>query len=114
MVRRTGPMFRRELSAWIVSACVRAPSVGETKSLKREFRLGHVRLKVIPKNARALRILSDGRDLGPYISGAKLELMEGIHNLELRGEKLSEPVPVEVNINHADITETVVDVSKYL
>jgi serine/threonine protein kinase len=87
---------------------------GETKSVKREFRLGHVRLKVIPKNAGSLRILRDGRDLGPYISGAKLELMEGTHNLELRGDKLTEPVPVEVNIKRGDITETVVDVSKYL
>jgi serine/threonine protein kinase len=87
---------------------------GETKSLKREFRLGHVRLKVIPKNAGALRILREGRDLGPYISGAKLELMEGTHNLELRGEKLSEQVPVEVTVKRGDITEAVVDVSKYL
>jgi hypothetical protein len=87
---------------------------GETKSVKREFRLGHVRLKVIPKTAGSLRILRDGRDLGPYMQGAKLELMEGVHTLELRGEKLTEPVPVEVLIKRGDVTETVVDVSKYL
>jgi hypothetical protein len=32
----------------------------------------------------------------------------------LRGEKLSEPVPVEVTVKRGDITEAVVDVSKYL
>jgi serine/threonine protein kinase len=87
---------------------------GETKIVKREFRMGYVRIKVMPKNAGALRILRDGRDLGPYLPGAKLELMEGTHALELRGDKLTEPVPLEVHIKGRDITETVVDVSKYL
>jgi len=40
--------------------------------------------------------------------------MEGTHNLELRGDKLKEPVPVEVHVKGRDITEAVVDVSKYL
>ncbi|HEX8702053.1 MAG TPA: protein kinase [Myxococcaceae bacterium] len=87
---------------------------GETKSLKREFRLGHVRLKITPKNTGKLYILRDGRDLGAVLPGAKLELMEGTHQLELRGDKLSEPVPVEVNIKRGDITEVAVDLSKYL
>jgi serine/threonine protein kinase len=87
---------------------------GETKSVRREFRMGHVRLKIIPKNTGSLRVLRDGQDLGPYLSGTKLELMEGTHNLELRGDKLTEPVPVEVHVKGRDITETVVDVSKYL
>jgi hypothetical protein len=87
---------------------------GETKSVRREFRMGHVRLKIIPKNTGALRVLRNGQDLGSYQSGTKLELMEGTHNLELRGDKLSEPVPVEVHVKGRDITEAVVDVSKYL
>jgi hypothetical protein len=87
---------------------------GETKNVKREFRMGHVRIKVVPKGAGSLRILRDGRDLGPYLAGAKLELMEGTHQLELRGDNLKEPVQVEVHIKGRDITETVVDVSKSL
>lgn len=87
---------------------------GETKSVKREFRLGHVRLKITPKNTGKLTILREGRDLGTVIPGTKLELMEGTHQLELRGDKLSEPVPVEVNIKRGDITEVAVDLSKYL
>jgi hypothetical protein len=86
----------------------------ETKVVKREFRMGHVRLKIIPKSAGSLRILKDGRELGPYLPGSKLELMEGTHTLELRGDKLTEPVQVEVNIKGRDLTETVVDVSKNL
>jgi hypothetical protein len=87
---------------------------GETKNVKREFRMGHVRIKVVPKGAGSMRILRDGRDLGPYLAGAKLELMEGTHMLELRGDNLKEPVQVEVHIKGRDITETVVDVSKSL
>ncbi|MDY7225299.1 serine/threonine protein kinase [Hyalangium rubrum] len=87
---------------------------GETKTIKREFRLGHVRLKVIPKSAGALKITRDGQDLGPYLPGGKLELMEGTHTLELRGDNLKESVMVEVTVKARDLTEKVVDVSDKL
>ena len=88
---------------------------GETKSIKREFRLGNLMLKVTPRNVGDLTISRDGQDLGKTISGgAKLELMEGIHKLELRGDKLKEPVEVEVNVKARDTTTEQVDVSKHM
>ncbi|WP_224369231.1 serine/threonine-protein kinase [Hyalangium versicolor] len=88
---------------------------GETKIIKREFKMGWVRLKVTPaKSAGQLRILREGQELGPYLPGARLELMEGTHTLELRGDNLKEPVPVEATVKARDTTEVPVDVSKYI
>ncbi len=87
---------------------------GETKNIKREFRMGFLRLKVSPRNTGPLRILRDGQDLGPYLPGAKLELMEGTHTLELRGDNLKEPVQVEVHVKGRDLIEHAVDLSPAL
>jgi serine/threonine protein kinase len=87
---------------------------GETKIIKREFRLGNVRLKVTPKNVGQLKISKEGQDLGVYNFGMKLELMEGTHKLELRGDQLKEPVEFEVTVKARDVTEEVVDVSAHL
>jgi serine/threonine protein kinase len=86
----------------------------ETKIIKREFRMGYVRLKVIPKNVGQLKILREGQDLGVYLPGAKLELMEGTHPLELRGDQLKAPFPVEVTVKARDTVDVTVDVSKEL
>jgi serine/threonine protein kinase len=86
---------------------------GEIKNLKKEFRLGNVLIKVSPKSVGDLSISRDGQDLGKTIGGgAKLELMEGPHKLELRGDRLKEPVEVEVNVKARDTTTELVDVSK--
>jgi len=88
---------------------------GETKNIKREFKLGNVQLKVTPKSAGTLKISREGQDLGVTISGgAKLELMEGRHKLELRGDQLKEPVEVEVNVKARDTTTELIDVSKHM
>jgi len=88
---------------------------GEIKNLKREFRLGHVLIKVTPKNVGDLSISREGQDLGRTLTGgAKLELMEGPHKLELRGDRLKEPVEIEVNVKAGDTRTEMVDVSKYL
>jgi hypothetical protein len=87
---------------------------GETKTYTKEFQLGYVRLKVIPKGMNGLKILLEGQDHGQYLAGSKLELAEGTHTLELRGDQLKEPVPVEVTVKAHDTTETVVDLSKSL
>ncbi|KFE63151.1 serine/threonine-protein kinase [Hyalangium minutum] len=88
---------------------------GETKSIKREFRLGNLLLKVTPKNVGDLSISREGQDLGKTISGgAKLELMEGTHRLELRGDRLKEPVEIEVNVKARDTTTEMIDVSKHM
>lgn len=87
---------------------------GETKIIKREFRLGNVKLKVTPKNVGQLKISKEGQDLGVYQPGMKLELMEGTHKLELRGDQLKEPVEFEVTVKARDVTEEVLDVSAHL
>jgi serine/threonine protein kinase len=87
---------------------------GETKILKREFKLGNVKLRVTPKSVGQLKISKEGQDLGVYLPGMKLELMEGTHKLELRGEQLKETVEFEVTIKAKDVTEEVVDVSAHL
>jgi eukaryotic-like serine/threonine-protein kinase len=87
---------------------------GETKIIKREFKLGNVKLRVTPKGVGQLKISKEGQDLGVYQPGIKLELMEGTHRLELRGEQLREPVEFEVTVKARDVTEEVVDVSTHL
>ncbi|MBN1209997.1 MAG: serine/threonine protein kinase [Myxococcaceae bacterium] len=87
---------------------------GETKNLKREFKMGHARLKVIPRSVSQLTVVREGQDLGVYQPGAKFELMEGTHTLELRGDQLKEPVSVEVTVKAGTTTETQVDVNKSL
>ncbi|MFL5346334.1 MAG: protein kinase domain-containing protein [Hyalangium sp.] len=87
---------------------------GETKIIKREFRMGYVRLKVSPKSVGQLKIVREGQELGMYLPGAKLELMEGTHQLELRGDQLKAPVQFEVTVKARDTTESQVDVSKEL
>jgi serine/threonine protein kinase len=87
---------------------------GETKIIKREFKLGNVKLLVKPKGVGQLKISKEGQDLGVYLPGMKLELMEGTHKLELRGEQLKEPVEFEVTIKARDVTEEEVDVSEQL
>jgi eukaryotic-like serine/threonine-protein kinase len=89
---------------------------GETKIIKREFRLGNVKIRVTPKNVGQLKISKEGQDLGVYLNGLgmKLELMEGTHKLELRGDQLKEPVEFEVTVKARDVTEEVVDVSAHL
>ena len=49
--------------------------------------------------------LTEGQDLGVYLPGTKLELMEGTHKLELRGDQLKEPVQFEVTVKARDTTE---------
>ncbi len=87
---------------------------GETKIIKREFKLGNVKLRVTPKSVGQLKISKEGQDLGVYLPGMKLELMEGTHKLELRGEQLKETVEFEVTVKARDVTEEVVDVSEHL
>jgi serine/threonine protein kinase/nucleoside phosphorylase len=87
---------------------------GETKIIKREFRLGNVKLRVTPRSAGQLKISKGGQELGVYVPGMKLELMEGTHKLELRGDQLKEPVEFEVTVKARDVTEEVVDVSAHL
>jgi serine/threonine protein kinase/nucleoside phosphorylase len=87
---------------------------GETKILKREFKLGNVKLRVTPKSVGQVKISKGGQDLGVYLPGMKLELMEGTHKLELRGEQLKETVEFEVTVKAKDVTEEVVDVSEHL
>jgi hypothetical protein len=87
---------------------------GETKIIKREFKLGNVRIRVTPKNVGPLKISKEGQELGVYLPGMKLELMEGTHKLELRGDQLKEPVEFEVTVKAKDVTEEVVDVSAQL
>jgi hypothetical protein len=87
---------------------------GETKIIKREFKLGNVRVRVTPKNAGQLKLSREGQDLGMYQPGMKLELMEGTHKMELRGEQLKQPVEFEVTVKARDTTEEVVDVSEHL
>ncbi|WP_224245911.1 serine/threonine protein kinase [Hyalangium gracile] len=85
---------------------------GETKIIKREFRMGYVKLKVKPARTSQLKVLREGQELGG--TGINLELMEGTHTLELRGDQLKGPVPVEVTVKAGNTVETVVDVSKEL
>jgi eukaryotic-like serine/threonine-protein kinase len=88
---------------------------GETKNIKREFKMGSVKLKVTPRNVGQLKILRDGQEIATYFSGGtKLELMEGTHTLELRGDNLKAPVQVEVTVKGRDTTEKTVDLSKDL
>jgi hypothetical protein len=88
---------------------------GETKIIKREFKMGSVKLKVTPRNVGQLKILRDGQEIATYFpGGTKLELMEGTHTLELRGDNLKAPVQVEVTVKARDTSETTVDVSKDL
>ncbi len=87
---------------------------GETKIIKREFKLGNVKLRVTPRNVGQLKISREGQELGVYLPGIKLELMEGTHKLELRGEQLKEPVEFEVTVKGRDVTEEVIDVSNHL
>jgi hypothetical protein len=87
---------------------------GETKIIKREFKLGNVRVRVTPKNVGQLKLSREGQDFGVYLPGMKLELMEGTHKLELRGEQLKQPMEFEVTVKARDTTEEVVDVSDHL
>ncbi len=87
---------------------------GETKSINRGFNLGNVTLRVTPRSVGLLEILREGQDLGVYLPGMKLELMEGMHKLELRGERLAEPVKFTVNVKAGETTEVLVDLSTYL
>jgi serine/threonine protein kinase len=87
---------------------------GELKNFKREFKMGQVRLKLMPKPSGKIEILRDGQELGVHQPGMKLDLVEGTHTLELRGESLKEPVPVEVQVKRGDLTEAQVDISKYI
>ncbi|HYI02649.1 serine/threonine-protein kinase [Hyalangium sp.] len=84
---------------------------GETKTLKREFKMGTVRLTIKPRSAGPFRLLRDGQELGLFSSGSKVDLMEGDHQLELRGEQLKAPVQVEVTVKARDTTDASVDVS---
>ncbi len=89
---------------------------GDVVELKREFRTGHVVLKLKPANIRDLALFNPqtGRELGK--ANLKIELVEGAHKLELRGDSLKKPQPVEVRIRggettQADVTLTNVDPS---
>jgi eukaryotic-like serine/threonine-protein kinase len=56
-------------------------------------------------------LLRDGQDLGMIASGGKVDLMEGTHLLELRGDQLKAPVQVEVTVKARDTSDTVVDLA---
>ena len=43
--------------------------------------------------------------VSPYSALVKIELPEGKHTLELRGEDLGQPLPVEVEVRPGQVTE---------
>jgi serine/threonine protein kinase/3',5'-cyclic AMP phosphodiesterase CpdA len=87
---------------------------GELKNFRREFKMGQVRLRLRPVAFGEIRIVRNGQELGVYQPGVKLDLVEGQHKLELRGDILKEPVPVEVQVKRGDLIEAQVDISGYL
>ncbi|MDC0714975.1 protein kinase [Stigmatella sp. ncwal1] len=84
---------------------------GETKVIKREFQMGSVQLKVTPKNPGKITVRERGQDIHVFTPGMSFDLMEGPHTLELHGEKLEEPLTVEVQVKRRDTTNVSVDLN---
>ena len=79
-----------------------------------EFKLGQVRLKLVPRNVSGVEIFRDGQKLGLYQPGLPLDLMEGTHHLLLQGSSLKEPILVDVEVKARGISEQEVNVSKFI
>jgi len=77
---------------------------GDVVELTREFRTGHVLLKLKPANVRDLSLYSPRSDRPLGQANLKIELVEGTHKLELRGDSLKKPQPVEVRIRGGETT----------
>ncbi|ADO71112.1 serine/threonine protein kinase [Stigmatella aurantiaca] len=84
---------------------------GETKVIKREFKMGSVQLKVTPKNPGTITIRERGQDIQIFTPGMSFDLMEGLHTLELHGEKIEVPLTVEVQVKRGDTTSVSVDLN---
>jgi len=79
-----------------------------------EFKMGTVRLKLLPSRLSGVEIFRDGQKLGLYSPGLALELVEGQHHLILQGPSLKEPVQVDVDVQGRDSVEKTVNVTEYL
>jgi eukaryotic-like serine/threonine-protein kinase len=84
---------------------------GETKVIKREFKMGSVQLKVSPRNPGKITIRERGQDIYDFTPGIPFDLMEGPHVLELHSEKLDEPLTVEVQVKRGDTTTVSADLN---
>jgi eukaryotic-like serine/threonine-protein kinase len=84
---------------------------GETKVIKREFKMGSVQLKVSPRNAGKITIRERGQDIYDFTPGIPFDLMEGSHTLELHSERLDAPLTVEVPVKRGDTTTVTADLN---
>ncbi|MBX7098527.1 MAG: protein kinase [Myxococcaceae bacterium] len=84
---------------------------GMEKVIEKTFEKGKLTVKVKPRTER-LSVWRNEQKLGE--AGLAIDLYEGHHNLELRGDRLRGPVPFEVNIVAHSTTSQEVDVGPYV
>ncbi|CAM4299519.1 protein kinase [Corallococcus sp. ZKHCc1 1396] len=80
---------------------------GELKTFERSFKEGTLKLKITPRNMSGLTVFRNNQPLGS--ASTTLKLMEGKQRLELRGNKLKEPVAFEVIIKPGETTDQALD-----
>ena len=69
------------------------------------FQVGYFRPHLTGKNLGGLSLYLNGLERGRYVPGSRIELVEGSHQLEIRGNQLKKPVPVEVRITAGQTVE---------
>ncbi|ATB27267.1 serine/threonine protein kinase [Melittangium boletus] len=79
-----------------------------------EFKMGQVRLKLLPRTVSGVEIFRDGQKLGLYQPGLLFDLMEGTHHLVLQSPMLKEEILVDVDVKAHSIVEKEVNVSKLI
>ncbi|MFN0062767.1 MAG: protein kinase domain-containing protein [Myxococcaceae bacterium] len=89
---------------------------GENKVISREFRTGHFRPELIPRNVTGLAFYLNEQEVGRYVANGtpSIQLVEGKHVLELRGPRLVEPKRVVVEIEPDTLVKKSIDVTSLL
>jgi hypothetical protein len=88
-------------------------SPGTTITITKEFQKGALKLTVYPKKVSGLSVMMNGQEVGKY-PGAKIELYEGEHELELHGEQLRGPVPFTIDVKPNQTVAHQMDVTRDL
>ncbi|MDQ3264813.1 MAG: hypothetical protein M3Y59_14285 [Myxococcota bacterium] len=72
--------------------------------LRKEFSTGHVQFRIGKAASYQLGVYRNATQLAPYVPDVKIELVEGRHQLEIRGHRLRQPVRVTVEVRAGEVS----------
>ncbi len=88
---------------------------GELKTIKKQFQTGRYELRLKPGPLKGLGVFLNDQRVADYVPNLSLALVEGRHQLELRGDMLKDVVPVVVDVQAGQSLQSeVIDVSPHL